>query len=299
MENPVYKGRTADHLPFKILADYAVRLIKSPDEVKLTKPVLKFLRTEGAEESLVLAESGLYNSKSQILELRANVDLKTDDGYACQTSHARVFVREKRIEGDEEIACSGSFGQTSGHAFEINDDYREFVFKRGMTARIIPKKADMIANEGAGNMPVSSNPRVSFGGDEPIDVKAVKAIYRGQKTTLSGQVDVRQKESQILADNMVLLRKALVGKDVNAPKYGYIETIVATGDFKYITPKTSVSGAKGVYERDKNIITVTGNVHYVEKGGNTATGERMVYDLTKDRVFLGGGDGKVVLKIGQ
>lgn len=301
MEHPIYKGRTQDSLPFKILADYAVRLIKTPDEVKLTKPVLEFYRNEKAEKSLVLAETGVYNSKAQVLELRADVDLKTDDGYACQTSHARVFVQEKRIEGDETIACSGSFGQTKGHAYEINDNYREFVFKKGMSARIIPKKADEAAG-GSGNIAGPTpdiNPRVSFGGDAPIDVNAVKAIYRGGKTQLHGQVDVRQNDGRILADEMDLLRKPLPSETDAAQKYGYIETIVARGHFKYETPKSSVTGDKGVYERDKNTITVTGNVRYTESGGNTAKGERMVYDLTKDRVFLGGGNGKVELKIGQ
>jgi lipopolysaccharide export system protein LptC len=140
MINPVYKGRTADNLPFRITADEAVRFLQNPDETKLVNPVLNFLRSGEVEESMVLALTGLYNSETQVLELRQDVNLKTDDGYDCKTSHARIFVKEKRIEGDEAISCTGRFGRVSGTAYEINDNYEEFVFKGGMTALIVPEK---------------------------------------------------------------------------------------------------------------------------------------------------------------
>lgn len=142
MINPVYKGRTADNLPFRITADEAVRFLQSPDETKLVNPVLNFLRSNEANESQVLALTGLYNSETQVLELRQDVHLKTDDGNDCNTSHARIFVKGKRIEGDEPIACTGKFGRVSGSAFEINDNYAEFMFKGGMTARIISENID-------------------------------------------------------------------------------------------------------------------------------------------------------------
>jgi lipopolysaccharide export system protein LptC len=142
MVNPVYKGRTSDGLPYRLTASDATRFIQNDDEVKLTNPVLNFLRTDGVAESLILASSGLYNSKTQVLELRQDVNLDTDNGYICNTGHARVFVKGKRIEGDEPIACSGNFGTAGGNAYEINDNYTEFVFKNGMTAQLIPAETE-------------------------------------------------------------------------------------------------------------------------------------------------------------
>jgi len=142
MINPVYKGRTADNLPFRITADEAARFLQNPDETKLINPVLNFLRSGEVEESMVLALTGLYNSETQVLELNQDVHLKTDDGYDCKTSHARIFVKGKRIEGDEAIDCTGNFGRVSGSSYEINNNYSEFVFKGGMTALIVPEKVD-------------------------------------------------------------------------------------------------------------------------------------------------------------
>lgn len=149
MINPVYKGRTSDSLPYRINADEAIRYFARPDEVSLENPVLNFLRVDGAAESVIIAASGLYNNSTQVLELRQDVQLRTDNGYQCNTSHARVFVKSKRIEGDEPIACSGDFGNVSGNAFEINEEYSEFVFKNGMTGLINPDKTDNILGDQA------------------------------------------------------------------------------------------------------------------------------------------------------
>lgn len=147
MIHPIYKGRTADNLPFRITADEAVRFIHNPNETNLVNPVLNFLRDENSKESVVVALTGLYNSETQVLELRQEVNLKTDDGNDCKTSHARVFVKKKRIEGDEPIDCTGGFGRAGGNAYEINNNYSELVFKNGMTARILPDVGETVLDE--------------------------------------------------------------------------------------------------------------------------------------------------------
>lgn len=164
---------------------------------------------------------------------------------------------------------------------------------------------------------------VSFGGDEPIDIKAARASYRGAKTVLTGEVRVKQGTSTIFADRMDLFRAEpavktdeqtgeqiddqtddLAGSSV---KLGNINHIVAMGNFRYITAENRVTGDKGVYDRDKDIITVTGNVKFTQTNGNMVTGERMVYDLTTNRTKVGGTcagrdckkDERVVIKIEQ
>jgi lipopolysaccharide export system protein LptC len=136
MSFPRYSGRTDDGLPFYLTAESATRTLANRSEVALIKPVLEFIRETDSEPSLVLAETGTYDDVKKILNLRTAVDLNTDDGYNCKTTHARIFAKEKRIEGDEKIECDGSFGIVNGNAFEINDNYKVFVFKNGMDAII-------------------------------------------------------------------------------------------------------------------------------------------------------------------
>lgn len=136
MVNPRYSGRTSDGLPFYLTADSATRTLANRTEVALIKPVLEFIREEGAEASLVIAETGTYDDVKKILNLHTAVNLNTDDGYSCKTTHARIFARDKRIEGDERIECDGGFGVVNGNAYEINDNYKVFIFKNGMNAII-------------------------------------------------------------------------------------------------------------------------------------------------------------------
>ena len=136
MVNPKYRGRTTDGLPFYLTADTATRTLANRTEVALENPVLEFIRENGAEASLVVAETGTYDDVRKILNLRTDVDLNTDDGYRCKTTHARIFAKEKRIEGDERIECDGGFGIVNGNTYEINDNYKVFVFKDGMDAII-------------------------------------------------------------------------------------------------------------------------------------------------------------------
>ena len=134
MVNPRYSGRTDDGLPFFLTAKEAIRPSSDQQIVELVDPVLEFYRSANVEKSLVIADSGTYNDVDKVLELRSTVNLNTDDGYECKTTHARVFTRTKTIEGDEPIACTGEFGDVKGNAYEILDDYQTFIFKKGMTA---------------------------------------------------------------------------------------------------------------------------------------------------------------------
>jgi len=144
MENPRYSGRTTDGLPFYLKAESATRTLANRRETALINPILEFIREDGAAPSLVVAETGTYDDVKKILNLRTAVDLNTDDGYNCKTTHARIFAREKRIEGDERIECNGSFGIVNGNTYEINDNYKVFVFKSGMDAIIEQGQDDVI-----------------------------------------------------------------------------------------------------------------------------------------------------------
>lgn len=134
MVNPRYSGRTEDGLPFFLTAKEAVRPTINQETVQLINPVLEFYRQSSTAKSIVVAETGVYNDAEKTLELRSSVDLNTDDGYSCQTTHARVYTKTKDIEGDEPISCTGQFGKVRGNAFEIKDNYKTFIFKGGMNA---------------------------------------------------------------------------------------------------------------------------------------------------------------------
>ncbi len=280
MGNPRYSGRTADGLPFYLIAETAIRRKGDLDTVFLTNPILEFIRDEGVDQSTVIAKSGTYNDVDKILELRTDVNLETDDGNICDTTHARVFNVEKRVEGDEPISCVGSFGVVNGKSYTIEDSYRTFIFKDGMTADL---------NRDSEETQVDTN--FGFGGDGPIDVKADTGIYQGDKTDLRGNVRVIQDGAVITSDQMDIFRlRESRTSDAGSVKLGAVDRIVATGNFRYKTEENDIRGRKGVYERDKNIMTVTGDVVVIQSGGqgNRVRSEKMIYNTKTGRINFSG-----------
>lgn len=299
MINPRYSGRTSDNLPFYLTSDSATQQLEDRTEVALINPVLEFIRANGSESSFVEADGGTYDDVNKIIDLRTdmtkpdserqNVVLETDDGYRCITTHARIFAREKRIIGDEPIQCVGNFGTVNGNSYEINDNYRTFIFKDGMDG-IINRDSDNAAGlrgtpEGGGT---TARPIFGFDGDGPINVSANKAIYVGGTTDLTGNVVVVQDGSTIYSDNMTILRDAAENQAAATVRLGAVREIIATGDFRYVSEENDVRGDKGVYERDKSLMTVTGAVTVVQPGGNTVSTDSLVYDTVTETIRFSG-----------
>lgn len=278
MSNPRYSGRTGDGLPFYLIADTAVRRRNDLDRVLLDRPVLDFIRDEGLGESTVIAKTGSYNDMTKVLELETDVNLETDDGNICDTIHARIFNVEKRIEGDKPIKCVGEFGTVTGQTYAIEDAYRTFIFKDGMTADLQNESSEP-----------SDDTSFGFGGNGPIDIEADTGIYKGDVTDLMGNVRVVQDGATITSDQMDIFRVQEKSRtDTSSVKLGAVRRIVATGNFRYKTDENDIRGRKGVYERDKNVMTVTGNVVVIQSDGKRVTTEKMTYNTKTGRIQFSG-----------
>ena len=134
----------------------------------------------------------------------------------------------------------------------------------------------------------SAAAQFSFGESEaPIFIKAEKATYKGNMTLLEGDVDVRQGSARIRSAEMEIYREKS-GDESEAPlQLGAVTEIVATGNFVYNTADERVSGDKGIYNREKQTIIVTGNVRVGQEGQFRLRGDRLVYDLQTKRARVG------------
>ena len=278
MQEPRYSGRTSDGLPFYLIADTAIRRTEDLNRVVLVNPILNFTRAQGAASSAVKAKDGIYDDINKILNLHTDVNLETDDGNICDTSHARIFNIEKRIEGDKPITCVGDFGTVNGNTFAIEDNYKTFIFKDGMTALLTQDPTDSEADSS-----------FAFGGSGPIDVKAEKGIYKGEKTDLRGDVRVEQDGAVITSDEMDIYRlQEEGGASDGSIKLGAVSRIIATGNFHYKSDENDIRGARGVYLKDKNLMTVTGNVVVIQPNGTRADVEKLTYNTITETIRFSG-----------
>lgn len=127
-----------------------------------------------------------------------------------------------------------------------------------------------------------------LGGDDPIKILAEKATYEGNLTVLEGDVDVTQGTARIQSNIMNIYRSERENDAAVEVKLGAVTRIDARGNFRYTTPDNFVSGNRGIYERAKGIITVTGNVKVKQPGGNTASTDKLIYNVKTDTIRFSG-----------
>ena len=297
MVNPRYSGRTADGLPYTLTSKEATRQLETRNLVELNDPLLEFVREAGAESSFVEAPSGTYDDVEKVLDLRVasgapDVVLETDDGVRCETSQARIFARDKRIEGDQPITCTGEFGVVSGEAFEVNDNYTVFVFKGGMSGQIERGSANAAPAVSADDVPpppqLGDAGLFGPGGEGPINIAARRAEYFNGRTDLSGDVVVVQDGATVYADDMIILRQERENAGAGTLSLGAVSEITGTGNFRYVSDDNDVRGERGVYIRDTGVVTVTGNVRVVQPGGNTVSTDRLRYDTRTETIRFSG-----------
>ena len=127
----------------------------------------------------------------------------------------------------------------------------------------------------------------SFDGDSKILINAEKATYEGNKTRLEGNVDVRQGDAQILSDTMNIYRRKRPSTDLADTSLGVVTRIEAEGNFKYVTPDSTVTGNSGVYQRDRGVIIVTGNVILQQANGSRVSGDKLTYNVKTKKTRFG------------
>ena len=128
-------------------------------------------------------------------------------------------------------------------------------------------------------LPLTANAQFARNNDAPIDATADDIVNAGGTTVLTGQVDVRQGGTRILADRMKIFGG--VAGAAGGSAAGDISRIEATGNFYYITPEQEVRGNNGVYVQAADTFTVTGDVILLQ-GENVVTGDTLIYNLTTE-----------------
>ena len=140
MINPRFSGRDSGGKPYVITADSAVRRNDDPQIIDLDKPHLDLLISTSETGSIVIADTGAYDSRRRTLELYGDVQLETETGYSFGTTHARVLADQARIEGDEPVEGSGPLGDIRSQKFIIEGWGERVLFTDGSSSHIYQRK---------------------------------------------------------------------------------------------------------------------------------------------------------------
>jgi lipopolysaccharide export system protein LptC len=120
MQQPRLAGFTTDSRPYEFTANTAAQDVTKPDLVELQQIRAKL---EMADKSLVhmWADTGLYNMKTDMLNLESNIHLVSSTGYEARLSQAVVDMGKGSVVSDEPVWVKLLDGELNAKGLVIAD----------------------------------------------------------------------------------------------------------------------------------------------------------------------------------
>ncbi|HEX6409919.1 MAG TPA: LptA/OstA family protein [Sphingomicrobium sp.] len=118
--------------------------------------------------------------------------------------------------------------------------------------------------------------------DAPIDLTAdrLEVQDRADRAMFSGNVKVRQDELTLDTSRLTVAYSSSGGVQ--------IKRLDASGGVTVRSPSETARGSFGIYDLDRKLITLVGNV-VLERQGSQLSGQRLVIDLDSGRAVIDGG----------
>jgi lipopolysaccharide export system protein LptC len=113
-----YQGADASGRPYTVTAS-RVRQV-GPDRTDLEAPKAD-MQMQSGEWLMVEAQRGVYEQKSNRLDLAGDVTLYRDDGTTLQTAAASLDLRANAAAGNEMVHAEGPFGVLDEQGFAVLD----------------------------------------------------------------------------------------------------------------------------------------------------------------------------------
>ncbi len=135
MESPHLSGFTPDGRPYELWAKAATQDLTRPDQVDLSTLRAK-LMTEDQSTVMIDARSGVFDTKSQLLQLRKDVYLLATTGYEAWLTQALVDLGKGTISSDEPVDVKWQGGTLRGQKLRITDKGELIRFEGGVVMHL-------------------------------------------------------------------------------------------------------------------------------------------------------------------
>ncbi|HEU0218788.1 MAG TPA: LPS export ABC transporter periplasmic protein LptC [Stellaceae bacterium] len=120
MINPRYAGTDRNGRPFVVTAAVGRQIPQRDDVMAFDQPVAN-LQTHSGAKVVVTADSGVYQTETQFLDVFGNVTMTHEDGSTFKTASARFDVANSAGEGHQPVEGHGPRGDIAGQGFQLLD----------------------------------------------------------------------------------------------------------------------------------------------------------------------------------
>jgi lipopolysaccharide export system protein LptC len=121
MEQPRMSGFTRDSRAYQLSADAAAQDLTKPDLVELHK-IHAQVQMQDNSTMKMSADNGIYNSKSETLQLANDIRLSSSSGYSGKLSEALVNIRSGNVVSNQPVELQMLQGTLNANKLEIVDN---------------------------------------------------------------------------------------------------------------------------------------------------------------------------------
>ena len=135
MEQPRMSGYTRDARPYDLTAQYAAQDITKPDLIELSELRAKMEMQDSSVVQLSAA-AGLYNTKSEILNLDRDIVVTSNEGITGTLSHAVVDTRKGTLVSNKPVTITMRQGTIRSNGMEIEQSGEVIRFTGGVAVML-------------------------------------------------------------------------------------------------------------------------------------------------------------------
>jgi lipopolysaccharide export system protein LptC len=139
MDAPHLAGFTPDQRPYELWAKSAVQDVTTPNNVELHELRAK-VQMEDKTGITMDARSGLFDTKTQLLDLKDRIFLQSTTGYEARLTQAAVDMGAGTVSSDEPVAVKLLNGTLDAKRLRITEGGALVRFEGGVSMILIPEE---------------------------------------------------------------------------------------------------------------------------------------------------------------
>ncbi|MDB5656054.1 MAG: export transporter periplasmic protein LptC [Tardiphaga sp.] len=136
METPHLSGFSPDGRPYELWAKTATQDLTDPDNVELTVLRAKVLMEDKSTMTMD-ARTGLFNSKTQLLNLYKDIFMQTSTGYEAHLTQAVIDIGQGTVASDEPVDVKLLNGTLVGQRLRITEHGELVRFEGGVVMNMV------------------------------------------------------------------------------------------------------------------------------------------------------------------
>jgi lipopolysaccharide export system protein LptC len=155
METPHWSGFSSDQRPYDMWAKTATQDRNDPDHVELATLRAKVLMEDQSTVTMD-ARTGLFDTKSQMLDLRKDVFLQSSTGYEARLTSALVDIANGTVASDEPVDVKLLNGTLRSDRLRVKEKGDVVLFEGNVLMNLIMDHPDSPAQPDTESAPAAN-----------------------------------------------------------------------------------------------------------------------------------------------